>query len=509
MSPISPLFTDLYQLTMVASYRQSRKYQIPAVFELFFRNCPFDGEYAVFSGYDRVREILENFKFSSEDIQYLRTQESFAGCSEDFFQMLMTIDLRDVELHALSEGELCFARLPLLQVRGPLWKLQLLESALLNAVNFSTLVSTYARRIRLVAGDRKLIEFGMRRAQGPDGAMTATRASFLGGFDGTSNVYAAKKFAIPCVGTMAHSFVQSFTQESLAELLDQESPECRQHFLAGNSTGNLGELASFISYAKTFPHRSLLLVDTYDTIQSGLPNAIRVFEWMRSKGVSPGGIRLDSGDLVYLSKRARQMLDEAGFSEAKIFASNDLSEDVIDSLIDQGAQIDAYGIGTHLVTCQDQPALGGVYKLVELNGEPRLKISQQTEKLVLPAAKKAYRLFGKDGRMLLDYLCLRSEPAPQVGQEVFALHPTDPLKRVKVIPSQVEELLRPIFKHGRWLADESLEVSRNLSLKKMELLREDIQRRKNPAAYKVSISPALKDSFQKLFEKESPPMELR
>lgn len=507
----SPLFNDLYQLTMAEAYFASKKANAQAVFELFFRKCPFQGEFAVAAGFDRVREIVENLKFSDDDLAYLKSLPGFQSASDAFFLHLKELDLSDIEIWGVDEGDLVFAREPILQVRGPILKAQLLESALLNAINFATLIATYARRIRLIAGDRKLIEFGMRRAQGPNGAMTASRSSYLGGFDSTSNVLAAKEFQIPPVGTMAHSFVQSFWEIQSEDLIWNGRnilPDLNEFKRADGLQTNEGELAAFVAYAKNFPSNALLLVDTYDTLKSGVPNAIRVFKILQKYGHTPLGIRLDSGDLVYLSREARRMLDQAGFQDAIILASNELDENIVESIQDQGARVDAYGIGSHLVTASPQPLLGGVYKLVELDSHPRMKISQQTEKLVLPCAKSVYRLYGQDGQTLLDYMTSESEPAPKVGEEVLALHTSDPYKRAVVIPSQVRPLLKPLFKGGKWLDSTSLSDRRIKSLQQMKLLRSDITRRQNPAPYKVSISPQLKKTIDALYQRECPPTKL-
>ncbi len=509
---LSPLFTDLYQLTMAQAYFAAGKHQDKAVFEMFFRRCPFGGEFAVIAGFDLIREIINNFYFEEDDLSYLKSLPGFAQASPRFFDELRRLSLADLEIRAVAEGSLVFAKEPILQVKGPLLKAQLLESALLNAVNFSTLIATYARRIRNIAGGRQLVEFGMRRAQGPNGAMTATRASYIGGFDATSNVLAGKSLDIPVVGTMAHSFVQSFSSLE-EENFFWKGENCKKQWLDiaaedGRST-NPGEWAAFMAYAQTFPDSSLLLVDTYDTLNSGLINAIRVFKMLKRSGHKPLGIRLDSGDLVYLSQEARQMLDAAGFQDAKIFASNELDERVIESVQEQGAKIDAYGVGTHLVTAFDQPALGGVYKLVELNGKPRMKISQQTEKLVIPSEKEVYRIQGVDGGYLLDFLTTSQEGAPKPGQDLLALHTSDPFKRVHVVPSSVQPLLQPLFQKGRWHDHRDLREKRRESLESMRFLRSDVWRIHNPAPYKVSVSEPLSQLMKDLYRTENPPAQIR
>lgn len=499
----SPLFTDFYQWTMALSYLQNNKAHDAAVFEMFFRECPFGGEYAIMAGHDRIRRVLESFSLSETEWKFL---ESLPGLDLASLKLLRPhMHLKDVWVRGIAEGEPVFPRTPILQVEGPLFKVQLLESALLNAVNFPVLCATYARRIRQVAGKSKLVEFGLRRAQGPDGAMTATRSSYLGGFDGTSNVLAGMTWNIPVYGTMAHSFVQSFLKlddenlnwsgKSIRSLFDQHRPTSPTHE---------GELAAFLSYAKSFPDACLLLVDTYDALGSGVPNAIATFKILRELGHKPLGIRLDSGDLVYQSKEARLLLDEAGFASASIFASNDLSERIIASMQSQGAAIDAFGVGTHLVTCKDQPALGAVYKMVEIKNEPRLKVSEQTTKISIPGAKNIYRLSGKDGRYLLDLLQLKAEAPPTPGKSLWAHHPFDAFRKAEVTPSSVKQLLEPLFENGIWTPAIDLQAAQLRSTESLKNLREDILRRENPTPYKVSISDNLKTTFEHCLQQEAP-----
>jgi len=499
----SPIFTDLYQWTMALSYLENKKAHDSAVFEMFFRECPFEGEYAIMAGHDRIRQVLESFSLTEKEWSYL---ESLPELQPSKLQALKPhMHLNDVRVFGIAEGEPVFSRTPILQVEGPLFKVQLLESALLNAVNFAILCTTYARRIRQVAPNHKLVEFGLRRAQGPDGAMTATRSAFLGGFDGTSNVLGGMNWGIPVFGTMAHSFVQSFTSftddlldwngRSIQDLINKHRPSQPTH---------QGELAAFLAYAKSFPKSSLLLVDTYDAMASGVPNAICTFKILRELGHTPLGIRLDSGDLVYQSKEARRLLDEAGFQSASIFASNDLSERIIASLQAQGSAIGGFGVGTHLVTCKDQPALGAVYKMVEIENEPRIKISEQTAKISIPGAKNVYRLVGKDGRYLLDLMQLASEPPPQPGKAIWAHHPFDPFRKAEVTPSAVIELLTPLFENGAWISKIDLQASKASSAKSLKLLREDILRRENPTPYKVSLSENLKETLEHCLKQEAP-----
>ncbi len=483
------LLTDLYEITMAKSYFDAGIASNTATFEVSFRRCPFQGEYAVLSGHDAVRDILENFKFDNEAIDYLKCLSQFEQTSDDFFKHLQSLRFDDIEVRALPEGALAFARVPLFEILGPLLKVQLLESALLNAINFSTLVATYARRLHQVAEGRHLMEFGLRRAQGPNGALTASRASYLGGVTATSNVLAGKTWSIPVVGTMAHSFIQSFSLESSG---------------AGTSTPHPGELAAFLRFAQSFPKNCVLLVDTYDTLLSGIPNAITTFRWLKTQGYEPKGVRLDSGDLVFLSREARRSLDAAGFNDAKIYASNELDEGVIASLQKQGAAIDVYAVGTKLVTAAEDPALGGVYKLVELDGKPRMKISNQTEKLTLPGRKNAYRFFGRNDEALLDFITLFEEAPPGGNSEIMALHPLEPYKRVLIKPQRCEPLMKPLWMSGRWLETRSLAQRRADSLESMKSLRDDIKRRENPSPYKVSLSKAMKEQFSVMMAQEMP-----
>lgn len=506
MSLTSPLFTDLYQLTMAKAYLDSGKASQRAVFELFFRSCPFAGEYAIASGHNEVKSLLENFYFQEEDIRFLKSLKNFEKAPESFFDKLKALDLKDIKVRGLLEGELAFPRIPLLQLEGPLYKLQLLESPLLNAVNFSTLCATYARRIQRVARGKALVEFGMRRAQGPNGAMTASRASYVGGFDGTSNVLAGKEYGIPSIGTMAHAFVQSFNGLSRDELVwqgENVSKEIKEICDDDPFDTNPGELASFFSYAKSFPSSALFLVDTYNTLKSGVPNAIRLFKFLKRRNLPTVGIRLDSGDLVHLSQEARRMMNQAGFQEAQVFASNELSEEVIHSLEEQDAKIDGYGVGTHLVTCKTEPALGGVFKLVELDGQARLKLSEQTEKTVIPSCKNAYRFFGRENKALLDLLTDRKEDSPLEESVITAHHPFDRFKYTEVKPVKVEPLLHNLFENAQWLHHENLHDIRLRSLERMDCLRPDFTRHLNPTPYKVSLSDHLTEKFDKLFAEES------
>lgn len=351
------LHTDLYEINMVQSYWEDGIHNKRAVFEVFFRKMPFGHGYAVFAGLEKVIDYLRNFKFTESDLAYLRE----IGYPEDFLTYLKTVRFTGT-LRSVVEGEIVFGNEPLIRVEAPLAEAQLIETALLNIVNYQTLIATKASRIKQVVGDEPVAEFGTRRAQEMDAAIWGARAAVIGGCDSTSNVRAGKLFGIPVSGTLAHSMVQVYHDEYTA----------------------------FHKYAST--HKNcIFLVDTYDTLKSGVPNAIRVAKELGDQ-IRFVGIRIDSGDLAYLSKKARKMLDEAGFPEAKIFASNDLDEHTIINLKAQGAQIDSWGVGTKLITAFDQPALGAVYKLVAIEEDGKLidtiKISGNPEKVTTPGLKK-------------------------------------------------------------------------------------------------------------------------
>jgi len=526
-----PLLTDMYQITMAYAYWKSGRHEDQAVFDLFFRKCPFGGEFTIFAGLSQAIELVKNFRFNPAQIGYLR--QLLPQADPEFFNWLSQVDCSKIKIYALREGSLAFPRVPLLRVEGPLAIAQLLETGLLNLVNFATLMTTNAARFRLAAGpDKSLLEFGLRRAQGPDGAMSASRYSYLGGFDATSNVLAGQVFGIPMKGTHAHAFVQSFTgfDDIKNPMLKTADGECSKNFVdwvkkaqkvvmekLELSSTNVGELAAFTAYAMAFPNGFLALVDTYDTLQSGVPNFLAVALALKHLGYDPVGIRLDSGDLAYLSKEARKMFASfADFLEKKmiICASNDIDEQTLWSLRQQGHEIDVFGVGTHLVTCKAQPALGGVYKLVEVNGRPRIKLSQDAVKTTLPGRKDAYRLYGEDDSPILDLLVLAGEDAPQAGQPVLCLDPFDGHKRVRVTPKTLEKLHQCFWDVSETFENvgeplQSLFEQRNHAKQSLEQLREDHKRPLNPTPYKVSVSQKLYDYLQELWSAEAPIPELK
>lgn len=464
MLKITATYTDQYQLAMAQVYFQNGQRETTAVFDYFFRKLPFKNGYAIFAGLENLLEILEDLRFSDTDIDYLKKQEF----SEEFIEYLRNFKFSGT-IYSAKEGDLVFPTRPVLQVEATMIEAQIIETMLLNILNFQTLIATKASRMRLVAGERKLLDFGLRRAQG-SGGYYASRAAIIGGFNGTSNVNAGKDFDIPVSGTMAHSFIQSYDDE----------------------------LTAFRAFAKGRPHDCVLLVDTYDTLKSGLPNVIKVGKEMEEKGEKLAGIRLDSGDLAYLAKESRKMLDDAGLEYVKIAASNQLDEFVIKSLLEQQAPIDVFGVGTNLVTGSPDGALDGVYKLAESNGKPRLKISESLSKVTIPHKKQVYRLSNLDGQLLgADGITMRSET------KIDRIHdPMESLKSLSVEGARMEALLHPVMIDGkRTEKPRSLVEISKFAKARLETLPAEYKRFYNPHIYKVGISSRLKEERENLLKK--------
>lgn len=460
---ISPLYTDYYQLTMAQAYYLSGQHENPACFDYFFRKNPFSGGYVLFAGLDLLVESLEQLAFSEDDLDYLNQ----LGFDKDFLNYLATFRFKG-SLFGMQEGEVVFPTEPILRVEGSLLETQLIETLLLNGLNFQSLIATKASRVRRSAGKRILSEFGMRRAQS-FGALAATRAAIIGGFDNTSNVMAGKMFNTTAAGTMAHSFVESYDNE----------------------------LEAFRVYAKTFPDQCTLLVDTYNTLKSGLPNAIQVAKEMAERGHRLRAIRLDSGDLAYLAKRARKVLDEAALQYVKIVVSNQLDENVIKSLLDQEAPIDIFGVGTSLIIGRPDGAIDGVYKLASSGHTPRLKISENLQKITLPGVKKVLRFFDKDNKFYADCVILADESVPR-----RMTHPFEREKTLELEGFRVEEVFHCHMKNGR--ATESpatLETLRRRAGSRLEQLPDEHKRFHYPHIYKVGISDKLSDLRQELLGK--------
>ncbi|XP_030555028.1 nicotinate phosphoribosyltransferase isoform X1 [Drosophila novamexicana] len=654
---VQPLLTDLYQITMAYAYWKSGKTDDQAVFDLFFRNNPFHGEFTIFAGLEECLKFLDSFHYSQSDIDYLR-QTLPEGIENEFFEYLGNLTAHDVTLYAIDEGTVAFPRVPIIKLEGPLIIVQLLETTLLTLVNYASLMATNAARYRMVAGKHvKLLEFGLRRAQGPDGGLSASKYSYTGGFDGTSNVLAGKLFNIPVKGTHAHAYITSFSsvgelktrllkhkQTGVMEDLLEHAIRHRQllsHVLdVSTEESSEGELAAMVSYAIAFPDGFMALVDTYDvksreteqvtqvsyvqtdiksrtsqptngignapptpsttphaqngqinghkingqinehhlnhlngfsnkqlteptitetatptatptptatatraeatatrtptistsssngaaylpkyvekSFRSGLFNFSAVALALNDLGYHALGIRIDSGDLAYLSCLAREAFEKVAerfkvpwFNKLTIVASNDINEDTILSLNEQGHKIDCFGIGTHLVTCQRQPALGCVYKLVEINGQARIKLSQDVEKVTMPGNKNAYRLYSADGHALIDLLQKDSELPPAVGQKVLCRHPFQESKRAYVIPSHVESLYKIYWKAGKICQLlPTLEQVREKVQISLKTLRNDHKRTLNPTPYKVAVSDNLYNFIHDLWLQNAPIGEL-
>ncbi|OQR70717.1 nicotinate phosphoribosyltransferase-like [Tropilaelaps mercedesae] len=528
-----PLLTDMYQLSMAYAYWCSGKHSKPAVFELFFRSNPFRGEFTIFAGLADCVEFLKKFRYSVSDLEYLRRE--MPTVKSEFFHYLSQLTAQEVKLYSVPEGTVVFPRIPLLRVEGPLALVQLLETTLLNLVNYASLVATNAARFRLAAGpNTSLLEFGLRRAQGPNGGLSASKYSYVGGFDGTSNVMAGKLFKIPVRGTHAHAFVMSFRghKNEIANpmLTDQNTGQPRnllelsiqwREQLCGAqifhmSQSNDAELNAFVSYALAFPSSFLGLVDTFDVVRSGLMNFCAVALGLDELGYCAIGIRIDSGDLAYLSRQSYKIFQAIAerfnkpyFVNLTIVASNDINEDTIISLNEQGHHINCYGIGTHLVTCQRQPALGCVYKLVEMDGQPCIKLSNDLQKVTIPGRKKAFRLYGQDGHPLLDLLQLVDEDAPKPGEKVLCRHPFIATKRAFVNPQRVEPLYQLYWSDGAAQSPlPELKIVRQRVISQMHSLRADIKRALNPTPYKVSVTEKLYTFMHDLWLKNAPIGEL-
>lgn len=521
---VNALLTDMYQITMTYSYWKGGRHNEHSVFDMFFRKNPFKGEFTLFCGLEESLKYIQTFRFTPEHIAYLKSIMPTAEPA--FFDYLGALDCSDVKIYAMAEGMVVFPRVPLMRLEGPLAVVQLLETTLLNICNFASLMCTNAVRHRLAVGpEKKLIEFGLRRAQGPDGAMSATRYSYIGGFDGTSNVLGGHLFGMTPMGTHAHSLVSVYV--SLDDLStrtldghDIVGMALQYREEMGYKLASNGELAAFISYAQAFPSAFLALVDTYDTLSSGVPNYICIALALSKLGYTPTGIRLDSGDLAYLSKAARAMFVAADArygttlaKNSKVVVSNDINEAVLHALNDQGHEIDTFGIGTNLVTCQAQPALGMVYKLVEIGGQPRIKLSQDPGKITIPGRKEAFRLVGAEGVPILDVVVRVGEARPAPGRRMLCRHPADDKKRAFVTPSVVIPLLRLVWKGSKTAFEGDAEAAaaaglpatgvnlrapfphieevRSFVAAQLTMLREDHVRHLNPTPYKVSVSQEL------------------
>ncbi|MGN0385410.1 MAG: nicotinate phosphoribosyltransferase [Lachnospiraceae bacterium] len=475
------LLTDLYELTMMQGYFKNKDKNETVVFDAFYRNNPNGGGYAIAAGLEQVIDYIKNLHFDEEDIAYLKSLKIF---DEDFLEYLSSFHFSG-DIYAIPEGSVMFPREPVIKVVAPIMEAQLVETAILTIINHQSLIATKASRVCFAARGDGIMEFGLRRAQGPDAGIYGARAAMIGGCIGTSNVLAGQLFDVPVKGTHAHSWIMSFPDEYTA----------------------------FKTYANIYPNACLLLVDTYDTLKSGVPNAIRVFTEMREAGIplTMYGIRLDSGDLAYLSKKARKMLDAAGFPDAIISASNDLDEYLIDSLKIQGATITSWGVGTNLITSKDCPSFGGVYKLAavrdaEGNFIPKIKLSENSEKVTNPGNKTIYRIYEKDtGKIKADLICLADETFDE-SQPMKLFDPVEPWKKTRLEGGTytLRELLVPVFKNGECCYNSpSVMEIRDICQKELNTLWDETRRLVNPHKVYVDLSKKLYDMKIKLLDEMS------
>ena len=475
------LLTDLYELTMMQGYFKHKDRNETVIFDAFYRKNPMDSGYAIAAGLAQVIDLIKNLHFSEEDIDYLRSLNIF---DEDFLAYLKNFKFSG-DIYAIPEGSVMFPREPMIKVIAPIMEAQLIETAILNIINHQSLIATKASRVCYAAKGDGIMEFGLRRAQGPDAGVYGARAAMIGGCIATSNVLAGELFDVPVKGTHAHSWIMSFPDEYTA----------------------------FKTYAELYPSACILLVDTYDTLKSGIPNAIRVFKEMRDCGIELGyyGIRLDSGDLAYLSKKARKMLDEAGFTDAVISASNDLDEYLIDSLKTQGATITSWGVGTNLITSKDCPSFGGVYKLAAIMSQdgtfiPKIKLSENTEKVTNPGNKTIYRVYEKEsGKIKADLICLADEIFDE-SKPLLLFDPLEPWKKTKLKGDTytLREMMIPVFLKGECVYEspKTMEI-REYCQQELETLWPETRRLVNPHKVYVDLSQKLYDMKIELLEKMS------
>lgn len=475
------LLTDLYELTMMQGYFKNKDQNETVIFDAFYRNNPCDGGFAIAAGLEQLIQYIKDLHFEEEDITYLASLGIF---DQDFLEYLKGFRFTG-DIYAIPEGTVVFPREPLVKVIAPIMQAQLVETAILNIVNHQSLIATKAARVCYAAQGDGIMEFGLRRAQGPDAGTYGARAAVIGGCVGTSNVLCGQLFDVPVKGTHAHSWIMSFPDEYTA----------------------------FKTYADMYPSACILLVDTYDTLKSGVPNAIRVFQEMRQAGIPLTfyGIRLDSGDLAYLSKKARKMLDEAGFPDAVISASNDLDEFLIQSLKDQGAKITSWGVGTHLITSKDCPSFGGVYKLAAIMGKdgkfiPKIKLSENSEKVTNPGNKTVYRVYDKEsGKIKADLICLVDEVFDE-KEPLLLFDPMEPWKKTKLAPGSYEmrDLMVQVFQAGEccYTSPKVMDI-REYCKKEQETLWDETRRLVNPHKVYVDLSSRLYDIKIQLLDQMS------
>lgn len=471
------LLVDFYELTMANGFLKSDVANKIAYFDLYFRRVPDNGGFCIFAGLQQLIEYLKNIKFSERDIEYLKSKNIF---DDEFISYLE--DFKFIcDVWAVSEGTPVFPNEPLVTVRGPIIQAQFIETMLLLTINHQTLIATKTNRIVRAAAGRGVMEFGSRRAQGYDGAIFGSRAAYIGGCSSTACTIAEKLFGVPAVGTMAHSWVQLFDSE----------------------------IEAFRAWVKTYPENALLLVDTYNVLKSGVPNAIKVFkEELIPKGIKPKGIRIDSGDIKYLTEKARELLDEAGLNECPIIVSNSLDEYIIRDVLSQGAKIDSFGVGERLITSKSEPVLGGVYKLVAIEEDskiiPKIKISENPEKITTPGFKQVYRLFDRDtNKAIADIITFHDEIIND-NEPIEIFHPVYTWKRKRVSNYYAKKLLNPIFISGECVyTSPSVKEIREFCLSEIKTLWDEVLRFDYPHKYYVDLSNNIWDMKYSLLRKHN------
>ena len=471
------MLCDFYELTMGNGYFEKGYKDRICYFDVFFRQCPDHGGFAIAAGLEQIIEYIQNLRFTPDDIAYLRGRKLF---SEGFLKYLEDFHFTG-DIWAVPEGTPIFPKEPIMTIRAPAIEAQLMETFILLSINHQSLIATKANRVVRAAQGRTVLEFGSRRAQGADAAILGARAAYIGGCNGTACTISDQLFGVYAGGTMAHAWVQMFDTEYEA----------------------------FKSYCEMYPHNATLLVDTYDTLKSGVPNAIRAFnEVLKPMGITKCGIRLDSGDMAYLSRKARKMLDDAGWTECKISVSNSLDEYIIEDLLHQGAQIDMFGVGERLITAKSEPVFGGVYKLTAVENAdgtitPKIKISENTGKITNPHYKKLYRFFGNDtGKAIADYLCIYDEVVDD-SKDMEIFDPEATWKTKTVYDFTAKELQVPIFKNGQLVYKcPSIDEVRNYCMEQVDTLWDEVKRFDNPHTYYVDLSQKLWDIKYQLLKQK-------
>lgn len=510
---LSPLFIDYHQITMAYAYWKTGKSDDIATFELSIRKNPFNGEHTIFAGLTDLLNFLENYKFNNEIIQKL-TLIFKPDDAEQFFDYLKSINFSQIIIKAIPEGRIVFPNEPLLSITGPLILLQLLETPILNYCNYASMVATYASRMYLAVNNNniKLIEFGLS-SYGLNGALLASKYGYIGGFTSTSNTLASITHNIPCIETYEHSFITSFTDIEKVKNLKLKNVKLLDLVLQYKSENNwndtnINELASFIAYAYSFPDKFLALIDTYNTLQSGLLNFLAVALALYELGYNPVGIRLDSGDLAYLSKECRKLFiniatkyNNPEIIQLQIVVNNDIDEDVLRTLNLQEHEIDVFCIKTNLLTYTKQAELNMIYKMVSISNEPTIKLNNNLSKIIIPYEKNLFRLYDSSNIPLIDVMILKTDPKPEKNKQYLCRHLFEEHKRANVTASKVECLLQEVWNNKR-LYFEDLTCAKKRCMSDLNLMRSDYLRKLNPAVYKISVSQNLYDNVHILWQKE-------